>query len=56
LLPTPEYDCRKNYSDLKKQNYKPVYWLEGEEEFFIDQIIDFALQRIFLLKTKRLST
>lgn len=29
-------------SELKKGKYKPVYWLEGEEEFFIDNIIHFA--------------
>ncbi|HVE60878.1 MAG TPA: DNA polymerase III subunit delta [Chitinophagaceae bacterium] len=28
--------------DLKKEKFKPVYWLEGEEDFFIDEIIDFA--------------
>lgn len=32
----------KILSDLKKRNYKPVYWLEGEEEFFIDQVIHYA--------------
>lgn len=32
----------KILTDLKKGNYKPVYWLEGEEDFFIDQIIHFA--------------
>ena len=29
-------------ADLKKGKHKPVYWLEGEEEFFIDQVIEFA--------------
>lgn len=29
-------------SDWKKQNYKPVYWLEGEEEYFIDKVMDYA--------------
>ena len=28
--------------DLKKGHFKPVYWLEGEESYFIDQVIDFA--------------
>ena len=32
--------------DLKKRNYKPVYWLEGDEEYFIDQIIDHAEHNI----------
>ena len=26
-------------ANLKKKKFKPVYWLEGEEEFFIDQVI-----------------
>jgi DNA polymerase III subunit delta len=33
-------------TDLQKGNYKPVYWLEGEEDFFIDEIIDFAESNI----------
>jgi len=32
--------------DLKKHNYRPVYWLEGEEEFFIDQVIAYAENKI----------
>lgn len=35
---TPE----KIISDIKKGRTKPVYWLEGDESFFIDQVIDFA--------------
>jgi len=26
----------------KKKSFKPVYWLEGEEEYYIDQVMDFA--------------
>lgn len=26
----------------KKKTFKPVYWLEGEEEYYIDQVIDYA--------------
>ena len=26
--------------------YKPIYWIEGEEEFFIDQVMDFAEHKI----------
>lgn len=33
-------------ADLKKHTYKPVYWLEGEEEFFIDQVIEYAEKKI----------
>ncbi|HZI00312.1 MAG TPA: DNA polymerase III subunit delta [Flavisolibacter sp.] len=38
--------AEKIVNDLKKQQFKPVYWLEGEEEFFIDRIITYAEQRI----------
>jgi len=33
-------------TDLKKGNFKPVYWLEGDEDYFIDEIIDFAESKI----------
>ena len=33
-------------SDLKKGKTKPVYWLEGEEDFFIDEVINFAEKKI----------
>lgn len=33
-------------SDLRKGTYKPVYWLEGEEDYFIDEVIDFAENNI----------
>lgn len=39
-------NVEKILSDLVKKNYKPVYWLEGEEEFFIDKVIDFAEHKI----------
>jgi DNA polymerase-3 subunit delta len=29
-------------SDWKKKQFKPIYWLEGEEEYFIDKIIQKA--------------
>ncbi len=32
----------KIISDWKNKNFKPVYWLEGEEPYFIDKIVDFA--------------
>jgi len=32
----------KIISDWEKKSFKPVYWLEGEEEFFIDKVMDFA--------------
>jgi len=32
--------------DLKKRKFKPVYWLEGDEDFFIDVIINYAEHNI----------
>ncbi len=33
-------------SSWKKNSFKPVYWLEGEEEFFIDEVINYAEKQI----------
>jgi DNA polymerase-3 subunit delta len=33
-------------SDWRKHQYKPIYWLEGEEEYFIDKVMDFAESQI----------
>jgi DNA polymerase III subunit delta len=33
-------------SEWKKNNFKPVYWLEGEEEYFIDEIMEYAEKKI----------
>jgi len=33
-------------SDWKKGTYKPVYWLEGEEEYFIDKVMRYAESNI----------
>jgi DNA polymerase-3 subunit delta len=32
--------------DWKRKIYKPVYWLEGEEEYFINEVMDFAEHQI----------
>lgn len=32
--------------DWQMGNFKPVYWLEGDEPFFIDQVMAFAEKRI----------
>jgi len=32
--------------DWKKKIYKPVYWLEGDEEYFINEVMDFAEHQI----------
>lgn len=36
----------KIISNWKNRIYKPVYWLEGEEEYFIDKIVDYAEHEI----------
>lgn len=36
----------KIIQDWKKGLFKPVYWLEGEEEYFIDKVVDFAEHKI----------
>src|ERR1044071_916708 len=33
-------------TELQKLNFKPVYWLEGEEEYFIDQVMNYAENNI----------
>ncbi len=32
----------KIIAEWKKSNFKPVYWLEGEEEYYIDKAINYA--------------
>ena len=32
----------KIISDWKNKNFKPLYWLEGEEEYFIDKVMNYA--------------
>lgn len=36
----------KIISDWKKKTFKPVYWLEGEEEYFINQATNYAEHHI----------
>lgn len=38
--------AEKIINDWKKQLFKPVYWLEGEEDYYIDKIMDFAEHHI----------
>ena len=33
-------------AEWEKKNFKPVYWLEGEEEYFIDEVMDYAEKKI----------
>lgn len=36
----------KIITDWKKRDFKPVYWLEGDEEYFIDKVVDYAEHHI----------
>jgi DNA polymerase-3 subunit delta len=36
----------KIIGDWKKRSFKPVYWLEGEEEYYIDKAVEFAEHQI----------
>jgi DNA polymerase III subunit delta len=36
----------KIIGEWKKQKFKPIYWLEGEEEFYIDQVSNYAEHNI----------
>ncbi|MCE3283635.1 MAG: polymerase delta subunit [Chitinophagaceae bacterium] len=38
--------AEKIIADWKKGNFKPVYWLEGEEPYYIDQVVDYAEKKI----------
>jgi len=38
--------AEKILNDWKNKLYKPVYWLEGEEDYFIDKLIRFAEHNI----------
>ncbi len=38
--------AEKIIGDFKKGNFKPVYWLEGEESYFIDSIVNYAEHQI----------
>lgn len=38
--------AEKILSDWKKKQYKPIYWLEGEEEYFIDKVVQYAEHHI----------
>ncbi len=36
----------KIINDWKKGSFKPLYWLEGEEDYFIDKAVDYAEHHI----------
>ncbi len=37
-----ELSAEQIIRDWKRKIYKPIYWLEGEEEYFINEVMDFA--------------
>ena len=39
-------DFNQIINDLKNRKYYPVYFLEGEEPFFIDRISDYILENV----------
>lgn len=36
----------KILAEWSKKNYKPIYWLEGEEDYYIDQLVNYAEEKI----------
>src|SRR5437868_9570884 len=36
----------KILADWRKSKFKPVYWLEGEEEYYIDKLVEYAEHQI----------
>jgi DNA polymerase-3 subunit delta len=38
--------AEKIISDWKKKDFKPVYWLEGEEDYYMDMVMDFAENKL----------
>lgn len=39
-------NVEKIITEWKKKQFKPVYWLEGEEEYFIDKVVHYAEHNI----------
>ncbi len=40
--------AEKIIGDWKKKSYKPLYWLEGEEDYYIDLVMNYAEHKILL--------
>jgi len=38
--------AEKIINEWKKGVYKPIYWLEGEEAFYIDKVVEYAEHHI----------
>jgi len=45
-------DYNQIIDDLKKKNYSPVYFLEGEEPYYLDQISHFILENVLTEEEK----
>jgi DNA polymerase III subunit delta len=41
-----QMSVEKILNEWKKTKFKPVYWLEGEEEYYIDVLVNYAERRI----------
>ena len=46
-------DFNSILSDLKKKNYRPVYFLMGDEPYFIDIISDHIEQNVLRSEERR---
>ena len=38
--------AEKIIADFERKNFKPIYWLEGEEPYFIDEVVAYAEHKI----------
>jgi DNA polymerase-3 subunit delta len=38
--------AEKILGEWQKKNFKPVYWLEGEEPYYIDMLVNYAEHQI----------
>jgi DNA polymerase III subunit delta len=38
--------AEKIITDWKNKNFKPIYWLEGEEPYYIDMVVNYAEHKI----------
>lgn len=45
-------DYNQIIADLRNKNYSPIYFLEGEEPFFMDRISDFILENVLTEEEK----
>jgi DNA polymerase-3 subunit delta len=42
--------AEKIISDFKKKSFKPLYWLEGEEDYYIDLVMEYAENNILAVE------